>query len=326
MYFEDRERYGYFEKVFKQIQSFSVAKNYFSSDLFNIEEILSILQMSTQLSGARSKRLFVSFLSDVVDYWTPVYKPYAGKLPANWEDFLAGGTTEFGSYCDFVGALQSLELTVDRGQDPPSCTRAASPRATAQYGVITLNYDRVLEKAGEYLAATVGLPAPISFSTSIGATHSAYGDQIALAKLHGSVGTKTIVAPTWSKGVEKAILPAWQIAYRLLVEANHIRVIGYSLPVADAYVKYLLKTAVIAAPHLKSLDVVCLDPDGSVKRRFDEFTCFHRYRFFTCDVRSYLGAVTGKRHKQHRGTASSIDFGQLEQAHWEFTQRHPTAK
>jgi hypothetical protein len=43
MYFETPDRYKYFSDVFNQIRDFSVVKNYYNSDLFNIEEILSIL-------------------------------------------------------------------------------------------------------------------------------------------------------------------------------------------------------------------------------------------------------------------------------------------
>lgn len=89
MYFENKERYSYFSSVLDQIRDFSVVKNYYKSDLFNIEEILSILEMANQLGGRRLKlkKDFIKYLSDVVEYYTPQIKPYPkNQLPSNWED------------------------------------------------------------------------------------------------------------------------------------------------------------------------------------------------------------------------------------------------
>ena len=116
-------------------------------------------------------------------------------------------------------------------------------------------------------------------------------DALRIAKLHGSVDSGVIVPPTWSKGVNKKIVPAWKQAYEYLTEANHIRIIGYSLPTADAYVKYLLKSAVTKAPHLKAIDVICQDNDGSVRTRYDEFVPFTYYRFCETDASNYLAEI-----------------------------------
>jgi hypothetical protein len=96
------------------------------------------------------------------------------------------------------------------------------------------------------------------------------------------------VPPTWNKALHPESIPAWRRAFKILKEANHIRIIGYSLPTADSYVKYLLKAAAIEAPHLKSIDVLCLDGDGKVKSRFDEFITFYKYRFVNGSALDYL--------------------------------------
>ena len=44
----------------------------------------------------------------------------------------------------------------------------------------------------------------------------------------------------------------------------------------------------MAAPHLKGIDVLCMDPTGSVKARYDEFISFYRYRFTRASVVDYL--------------------------------------
>ena len=43
MYFGDPVTYRQFDTVFKTIEELSIIKNYFKADLFNIEEILSIV-------------------------------------------------------------------------------------------------------------------------------------------------------------------------------------------------------------------------------------------------------------------------------------------
>jgi hypothetical protein len=142
---------------------------------------------------------------------------------------------------------------------------------------------------------------------------------VALAKLHGSVDTDTIVPPTWNKALNQDLLDSWKLAFELLAEANHIRIIGYSLPTADAYVKYLLKAAVIRAPHLKSIDVLCLDHDGAVRDRYERFVEFDRFRFVSGSVVDYL-------KMNHRGHVSSgqvpyetpVVMDKLEDAHEQF--------
>lgn len=91
MYFENQERYQYFSDVFSQIWDFSVVKNYYDSDLFNIEEILSILEMASQLEGHKLKKNFIKYLSDVITFYTPKLNYYLrGHNVSNWNDFIFG--------------------------------------------------------------------------------------------------------------------------------------------------------------------------------------------------------------------------------------------
>lgn len=105
----------------------------------------------------------------------------------------------------------------------------------------------------------------------------------------------------------------------MLAEANHIRIIGYSLPTADAYVKYLLKAAVIHAPHLKSIDVLCLDNTGEVRGRYERFVEFDRFRFRSDSVVNYLNA----NYRMHAPSGdlsyiTPLNLDKLEVAHEEF--------
>ena len=59
LYFTDHNKYDYFKSVFNTIEELSVCKNYFNADLFNIEEILSILEMGSFLDGKKMKKDFI---------------------------------------------------------------------------------------------------------------------------------------------------------------------------------------------------------------------------------------------------------------------------
>ena len=48
--------------------------------------------------------------------------------------------------------------------------------------------------------------------------------------------------------------------------------------------RYLLKSAALESTHLKSIDVMCLDPDGSVEQRYREFVGLNRFRFMSVDA------------------------------------------
>jgi hypothetical protein len=137
---------------------------------------------------------------------------------------------------------------------------------------------------------------------------------LSIAKLHGSIDKGNIVPPTWNKTNNPEIIPAWKRAYQLLAQANHIRIIGYSLPIADTYVKYLLKSAVVSSEHLKMIDVICLDPDGSVKARYDDFISFRYYQFFDRSAEQYLEIVKANS----RGGEDKLVLNRLETAHRSF--------
>jgi hypothetical protein len=75
------------------------------------------------------------------------------------------------------------------------------------------------------------------------------------------------------------------------------------------------------AQHLKTIDVLCLDPDGSVKKRFDELISFKDYRFRSYNVEAYLEYNFQKNRVRKSSSSSSnhtLSFNCLEEAHKEF--------
>jgi hypothetical protein len=307
MYYENPNNYPHFQEVFDTIKEMSFIKNYFSTDLFNIEEILSILEMGEYLEGGQLKDTFLKYISDVISHYTPPILGHPpGRVPGNWYDFLFGTDRLWESYGRFVGNLGNITFKPSGSSFTGNysdiiCQPATKPKI--HYSIITLNYDLILETVikflnDNYAKGRIGLQ---------------------IAKLHGSIDTGVIVPPTWSKGVNRQIVPAWKEAYKLLTEANHLRIIGYSLPTADAYIKYLLKAAVMNAPHLKNIDVVCLDDyKHSTQDRYQEFITFAYFRFFNANVTDYLRNV--EQHNRVPDSKARYGFGleNLEEAHRKF--------
>jgi hypothetical protein len=332
MYFSDPNRYSKFQVVFKMIDEMSRAKNYYDANLFNIEEILSIFEMRELLGEEEAARSFIEYIIDVIEHYTPSIRSYEaeigqGLLPGNWHGWLFGSSNlkpqrEYGY---FVASLLRLRfqrrmIPISSGGEVQEVTYEHLPDDDVAYSVITLNYDRVLESYAEYIGERYVVQPQVSaasFKRELPSEKADLGGGY-LAKLHGSVDVGEIVPPTWNKVLGGGLLASWQLAFKLLAEANHIRIIGYSLPTADAYVKYLLKAAVIDTPHLKSLDVLCLDADGSVKSRYDAFIDFDRYRFVPASILDYLRLNLEKQVDNVQVNEPWLHLNQLEGTHQEF--------
>ncbi|MHB1915520.1 MAG: hypothetical protein ACYCPX_06285 [Acidiferrobacteraceae bacterium] len=78
-----------------------------------------------------------------------------------------------------------------------------------------------------------------------------------------------IVPPTWNKyEYQSAIVKVWAQAARELCEAEHIVVIGYSLPESDLFFRYLFALGSVGEKPLKTFYV--MDPNGAVGHRFQK--------------------------------------------------------
>lgn len=320
LYFSNVEKYRHFEQVFETINKLSIIKNYYDSDLFNIEEILSVIEMNQFLDGNKLNVGFLDYIKDVIRYYTPEYESIGANLPGNWEDWLFGKNQTLALYGYFVSSLMGLKF--ERKQSDKIKTMRAYDftaikgfQTNTKYSVLSLNYDLVLENVAEAINNQYICDEEIefnknSFDTTWNSSH--------LAKLHGCLNLTDIVPPTWAKGTHESIIPIWKNAFSILSEANIIRFLGYSLPLADSYLKYLLKSSVIEAPHLKSIDVICLDSDGATKDRYDNFFKFKNYRYLNGSVIEYFKELkklvdSGKNRQQN-----IVDTGYLEQAHEQF--------
>lgn len=328
MFAADPRAYPHFENVFKTIKELSIIKNYYEANLFNIEEILSILEMGEHLEGKRLSKDFIKYIVDVIAHYTPSIKLYEdGKVPGNWHYWLFGEERIWHAYGLFVGNLFNLQVrSIDKfGGNYEDLIATPDQNAGTQYSIVTLNYDKVPEQVASFINDNYETKGErIEFND---ATPGTLGAQMArdmprLAKLHGSVDSGVVVPPTWSKGNTPKIIPTWKLAYQLLSDATHLRIIGYSLPVADAYVKYLLKAATTDNPRLKRVDVICLDPHGDAKGRYDAFIKFDYYKFINASVIDYLKVLMKHYSQKVQGSSlqKEVALNQLETAHAEFVQ------
>jgi len=320
MFFGEPSKFSHFEGVFKTITNMSVAKNYYNTDLFNIEEILSILEMQESV-GATSASDFKRYICDVVNHYTPDL-PRIEIKTSSWESNLFGDYP-WERYGPFVANLLNLIFSENSpGRHEIRIAYQKLQKPAIAYGIISLNYDLVIERIVSFLQNTYGPFLPntdFHFVKSFEKGMAFDGSCLSLAKLHGSAEDVAILAPTWNKNINETLRPTWAAAYQMLQQANHLRILGYSLPTSDAYVKYLLKAAVISAPHLKSIDVVCLDPTGDVKRRYDEFIDFGYYRFASADI---LDLLTHLRFSGRTDRTAPLYCNNLEAVHTRFMSQH----
>lgn len=313
LYFADPEGYGYFKSVFAKMDKLAKIKNYFKSDLFNIEEVLSILETERQLVKRTSANSdFESLIKDVVNYYTPPDKKFA-PAAGNWEFTMFGHNSPECFYSAFFASLCGLRFT--KSPDEPGVRFEITDNGR-RYTLVTMNYDLLPERFeclinDHFVGNETMVFVRDGFDTAQRIAH--------LAKIHGSADADRIIPPTWSKIVTKEQKKAWQVALQSVSRANHIRIIGYSLPTTDNYISYLLKAAIMKSEHLKSIDVICLDCNGDVKTRYDTFVTFRDYRFYNADTVQYLSSVYNSPYKTGQERDRRVSFD-LEKAHHKFVE------
>jgi SIR2-like domain len=331
LYQSNTAKYEHFERVFEGIKKMGYVPLYYQSDLTNIEEILSILEME-RLCGNFSQEEtddFIRFIKDVIEGFTPFVTENATIYNYKWIDkgiYRSRGTSQdwevesacypetddpddnWHAYGNFVLRLfhAKLKAVPVEGEYPnihrldediphehkPTdfevfCQFDTSP--STNYSVITLNYDMVLENFAEHFSSFTS-SEELKFSRPSAGLREGFP---MLVKLHGSVDDGTVIPPTWNKSLHPKIEQEWRHAYKLLSSANHICILGYSLPENDAYVRYLLKSSLMETGNLKTIDVVCVDNDGTVKKRYDLFISlkYPKYRFINAKVQAFLPFV-----------------------------------
>jgi len=73
MRYGEPAKYAHFDRLFGQVARLSAGKNYFSSDLFNIEEVMSILDMESYVGELNLRDEIRQIIKDVILYYTPSF-------------------------------------------------------------------------------------------------------------------------------------------------------------------------------------------------------------------------------------------------------------
>ncbi|MGG3890300.1 SIR2 family protein [Metabacillus fastidiosus] len=313
MYFKDKtKKYEYFKEIFDLLDGMSKIKNYFSSDLYNIEEVLSVLEMNDYLNGSNNSEKFKKFISDVIRYYTPEVKEYPVALPGNWQDYVFGAASPIQKYYgSFVANLLGVKVSMKK-EDRTLIWE--SVKNDVKYSVVSFNYDLVLESYVDYFKKTGEISEDTGFNVD---NIELAPNQTILSKLHGCVNKKNIVPPTWNKYSNQELITVWENAWNEIKNANHIRIIGYSLPVSDSYIKYFLKSCVYGSDHLKSIDVLTLDKsvNEEVRIRYEEFIDFNYFRFKNANFVDYVKFLSDEQYKGVGISTECIHFNELEVAH-----------
>ncbi len=150
MYFADKRKYDYFSNVFESINNLSIIKNYYQSDLFNIEEILSIIEMMSFLEGKKLGDDFKKYIIEVINYYTPEVLSRSAGIPGNWQDFVFGNQGAHSDLYYLIAHFLRAHFTLN-SQNGRELHVSANSSIDARYSILSLNYDSALENASEFM-------------------------------------------------------------------------------------------------------------------------------------------------------------------------------
>jgi hypothetical protein len=318
-----RDEYAYFDQVIKLIHDTISASRYFRHDSDNVEEALSLLEIKEHIEGNSQNEQVVRFIRDVITLSTPQIPQIPFEIvPSNfWATFFTRDQIWQG-YLAFVSSLFHLSFhrsNIYGGRG----LKVRSVKSDVQYSVLTLNYDMLLESSMTFLSRSFKWDEDeVFFADTIDLDPHAMFPP--LIKLHGSVDKGDIIPPTFNKGLYGSELPqSWKHASTILSQAHEIRVIGYSLPLTDSYIKYLLMASVDKARDLDRIDWIVRDSSSVVRDRIKQFVSFKNVRMVQADSAHYLQSIFAHtvNSQQTSGFTDQIAFDRLEAAHEEFIKK-----
>jgi hypothetical protein len=320
------KNYDYFKNIFNMIENNSYIKNFISSDLFNIEELLSILEMGCSIGVSEiNTENFKNYIKDVIKFYTPkndyriedtlianwnihlfgknklIQLKKQEKLLDDWRNFPFDKKDLITLYYIFFSYL--FNLRIERQDKITSTSRMID--SSKSYSIITLNYDEILENYIEFINSKLNINENLKLDKNY--DNNDY-NSVKYAKLHGDISSE-IILPTWSKNITANIKDIWNLSYNILKDANHIRIIGYSLPPTDNYVRYLFSNSFRDSKNLKKIDVITLDPSSEVEKRYNELFIFPNFNFKNGDFKEFLLSLyPPELFQQHESRRSYIEF------------------
>ncbi len=277
-------------KIIEAVGEMHATRTHCKANFEDIEEVLSVLEMQA-ITGRQASSIspedFTAFIRTVIGAYTPeIELPEGLAETGRWgadqvtpDDCLVARGSVYRHHVPFVVGLLGFRI-VSPGKGEQWLYYEPQRERERRYNVVTLNYDLVIERCLQHLGR---------FLRDRSGVRSAE-EELEIIHLHGSIAHgPSIVPPTSLKALHPGLRKMWRRALTLLAEANHIRILGYSLPDNDSYIRYLLKAAACEAQNLKRIDVLCLDDnDGTVKKRYDGLFESRGYQFINGRVETYL--------------------------------------
>lgn len=303
LYFNDPAKYSSIGQTLELIAKYSSVKNYLNINLHNIEDLLSIAYMEFAITKkSKDMKLVTEFIKVVIENYTGQVVKWA----VNFAELIANASFKKGT----ISFRDCYQLSYNGKKFDNS-----------DFGIVSLNYDLVLENALSHLASKYGRFYELRNETNQIAdnfvvTNACSETGIPMAKLHGSLD-RTIIPPTWNKNVNSEVRSDWALASKLLKGATHIIFLGYSLPSTDNYIKYLLASSLSDNQRLKRISVITKDADGQTSIRYKSLFD-GRLTVHDVDILSFFKAI---------GTGNGeIDFDEFDNAFTEFCKKKDLQK
>lgn len=314
--------YDHYKRVFDYRQRAMRSRDVVSLDLENIEVLFSLVEMAHLLGDStETMRSIRNVIADVVE---STHRPAftlrvrvselndcrgAEVLRSRGDENFKRSSLLSLEFYDFAVALMA-GLFEPRERE-------------VENTIITFNYDQVIERAARDIGVAVDYGTSRLQRESSPETGAQAGTSLRLLKLHGSsnwgrphdgrdseailhdsyAGTlalgqdPVVVPPTWKKGASGELLAEiWAEAFQAIRAATRISLIGYSLPEADAYFRYLLASAMSENPGIYGVSVVDVQ-NPTLAARYREFFMpqaeYNRFSFFPTDEDVGNGGIRG---------------------------------
>jgi hypothetical protein len=291
IYFSDStyENNEEIKEALNLIKKYSVIKNIMNCNLLNIEELLSIYDMKLFTANSKKKTIIQTFIKSVISYYQDKFLS-TFKITNRAQNIVATSNSQ-DYYAVFLLNMFGIETTGHEvyvvGDHNRYEAKVTGFNKSCNYGIITFNYDTILEKISHGIATRLDYHDNNFLNTLV-----IDDDTIRYCKLHGSIDKGTIIPPTWAKSSFPQVKKDWEDAFTLLKLANDIRIIGFSFPDTDSHVSYLFKSALSENENLKKIDVICLDNNDYIKNKYTSKFCFENFRFKNAGVEDYFGLIS----------------------------------
>lgn len=289
LYVEKNTEFKYFKEIFELRDQLSIIKNFINIDLYNMEDILSLLEMKSLLTVDNKEakhylKLYKKFIKDVIEYYTPYIKTTLSDKNdiSNWYSNL-GNNSIHSRYLYFLSNLLNILIFKEvKKMDDTNIKlyfyNSKFINSNFHYSIITLNFDLVIEKFVKLLDVHKG---------------SNLKNKIEIVHLHGDIANyQSIIPPTWNKSSINNVIDNWALARNIIKNANYIRIIGYSLPINDNYIRFLFSLSLEENFNLKGIDIITLDSDDTTYSRYKNiFNPFPNYRYCSKSIENYFNKL-----------------------------------